>query len=196
MNSRKDERKTDSIPFERLEEGLELIQRNVKSLIDSAQVLIDNRKFYHSAVFSIFAIEELAKAHVLEHAKTEKRDLAFKEWNEITLSKAHRKKWKVFVAKQPIDPKFLEAHAPAKDNVNFKNSINFKDVVGDLIGSYFLDLKNHVLYVDWEKRLHKWFWLPGSYAPHFRNIQEESANLLRTATKEFEDCFHCSTERM
>ena len=189
---------SDTIPFEKLDEGLQKIQRNAKSLIDSAKVLIDNEKFYHSAVFSIFAIEELAKAHVLKVAKTEKRDLTFKEWNEITLVKAHLKKWKVFVAKQgiDIDPKFLEAHKPAEDNVHSKDSINFKDAIGYLIGSYYLDLKNHVLYVDWEKRLHKWYWLPGSYSPHFRNIHEDSAKLLRMATEEFEDCFHSSIENV
>ena len=187
---------SDAIPFKKLEEGLQKIQRNVKSLLESAKLLLDNGKFYHSAVFSIFAIEELAKAHILEVAKSEKRDLTFKEWDEIIFRKAHRKKWKVFVAKQGIDPKFLEAHKPVKDNVHSKNSINFEDVIGHLIGSYYLDLKNHVLYVDWEKRLHRWFWLPESYAPQFRNIQEESTMLLRMATKEFEDRFHSSIEPM
>jgi hypothetical protein len=40
---------SDAIPFEKLEEGLQKIQRNVKLLVDYANLLFDNGKFYHFA---------------------------------------------------------------------------------------------------------------------------------------------------
>jgi AbiV family abortive infection protein len=46
------------IPYESLEKGLQIIMKNVKSLIDTASLLNTNKKFLHSAIFSIFAIEE------------------------------------------------------------------------------------------------------------------------------------------
>ena len=126
---------TDAIPFKKLDEGLQKIQRNVKSLIESAKLLLDNEKVYHSSVFSILAIEELAKAHVLKVAKSEKRDLPFKEWNTITKKRGmHFKKWKVYLGKtKNLDPEFSKKHPEVT-----------KDVIDYLIAEFHTSFKNRV----------------------------------------------------
>jgi len=157
---------SDAIPFKKLEEGLQKIQRNVKSLIESAKLLLDNGKVYHSSVFSILAIEELAKAHVLKVAKSEKKDLPFEEWNTITKKpRMHFKKWKVYLGKQNLDPEFSKRHPEVT-----------KDIIDNLMAEFHTNFKNKVLYVDWDKRLNNWYWLPAFFPWEGRKRSVELLN--------------------
>jgi AbiV family abortive infection protein len=88
---------SDFIPCESLEMGLQIIKKNVKSLIETATLLNSNKKFLHSAMFSIFAIEEIAKAHFLRTNYTQNNNVAYSEWDKIVRGNAHYKKWKIYL---------------------------------------------------------------------------------------------------
>ena len=59
-----------------------------------------------------------------------------------------------------------------------------KDEIIEMIAEYYVRLKNNVLYVNWEKRLNKWYWLPEDYS---ETEQEKiSRDLLYSARKGYE----------
>lgn len=58
------------------------------------------------------------------------------------------------------------------------------DEIIELIADYHVRLKLNVLYVNWDKRLSKWYWLPDDYS---EDEQEKiSARLLVAARKGYE----------
>ena len=162
----------DVIPCENLENGIQITKRNVKSLIETATLLNCNKKYLHSAIFSIFAIEEMAKPHLLSANYSQKKDIPYAEWDRIARGRnrksPHFEKWKTY-----MDSLNLNIHPDLT-----------KDETIEMIAEYYVRLKNNVLYVNWEKRLNKWYWLPED---HSETEQEKiSRDLLYSARKGYE----------
>ena len=167
---------SDIIPFESLEKGLQIIKKNVKSLIETAILLNSNRKFLHSAIFSIFAIEEMAKAHLLSANHSQNKDVSIAEWGRIVKGKGrksgHFEKMKDYLEK-------LSFSINAEKNTNVK-----MDVIIEMIADYHVRLKLNTFYVNWDKKLSQWYWLPDDYK---ESEQERiSTNLIDAARKVYE----------
>jgi AbiV family abortive infection protein len=160
------------IPCESLEKGLQIINRNIKSLIETATLLNQNKKFVHSATFSIFAIEEMAKANLLSANHSQKKDIPYAEWDRIVKGRnrksAHFEKWKTY-----LESLALKIHPELT-----------KDETVELLAEYYVRLKNNVLYVFWDKRLNQWYWLPDDYSE--AEQEKISAELLNAARKGYE----------
>jgi AbiV family abortive infection protein len=162
---------SDFIPCEKIEKGLQIIKKNVKSLIETATLLNNNKKFLHSAMFSIFAIEEIAKALVLKANSNQNSNITYAEWNKIVMGKAHYEKWKIY----------LEALSSNTDDAK-KHPL--QDVINELIVNYHQRLKKNVLYVNWDRRLNQWDWIPDYYSE--AEQERKSAELLNAASKGYE----------
>jgi AbiV family abortive infection protein len=166
-----------SIPYNELEEGLRIILRNVNSLIDTASLLYNNKEFLHSAIFSITAIEEMAKAHLLKANCNDRKDVPITQWDRITRGtrgrSAHLAKITDFVKALPLGVDDIRKHPGV-----------LADTIIELIARYHVRLKLHVLYVDWDKRLGKWQWFPEQYSE--KEQEEVSARLLNAARKGYE----------
>jgi AbiV family abortive infection protein len=169
------------IPCEGLEKGLRIIKRNVKSLIETATLLNSNKKFLHSAIFSIFAIEEMAKAHLLSANHSQKKDVPFVEWDRIVKGKhrksAHFEKMKDYLSKQPVNIEVEKKHKALYP------SVTIDDII-ELIADYHVRLKLNVLYVNWDRRLSQWYWLPDDYSD--AEQEKISARLLDAARDGYE----------
>jgi len=165
------------IPQKDLEEGLRIIQKNVESLIDTATLLNSNKKFLHSAIFSILAIEEIAKAQILFAYHRQKNDILLTEWNRITRGKpgrsGHLEKMTSYLRTLPINLEEFKEYP----------EITAEKMVG-LFARYYVRLKVNVLYVNWDKRLNKWYWLPDHYSEDEQKIRSDG--LLLAARKGYE----------
>lgn len=165
---------SDGIPYESLEKGLQIIKINVKSLIETATLLNSNKKFLHSALFSVFALEELAKAHVLKTYYSQKKDVPLAEWDRIVKKgNAHFEKMKIYLRTLPVNI----------DAVKKYPEISTDDVI-ELTANYHVRLKLNVLYVNWDRRLSQWYWLPDDYCE--AEQEKRSVNLLNAAIKGYE----------
>jgi AbiV family abortive infection protein len=161
------------IPQKDLEEGLRIIQRNVASLIDTATLLNNNRKFLHSAIFSILALEEMAKGQLLFEHHRKKIDIPMTEWNRITGRKGHYEKMIGYLRTLPVNPEAVREHP----------EITTQEII-ELTAEYHVRLKLNVLYVNWDKRLIKWHWVPGEYSEDEQ--KERSDQLLLVARNGYE----------
>jgi AbiV family abortive infection protein len=148
-------KQVDFIPNEKFEEGIAIMRKNAKSLIETASYLYDTKLYLHSAIFSIFAIEEMAKSLVLKEKLTMKRNLTYNEWDKIVKGKAHLSKLRIYFEK-------LSSNEELKKEYPNSNTAPANEIM-ELILNYYLRLKNNVLYVNWDKRLNKWAWFPNYY---------------------------------
>jgi AbiV family abortive infection protein len=157
--------KTDFIPKERLNEGIGIMRRNAESLIGTASYLYDKKVYLHSAVFSIFAIEEIAKTLVLRENLMAKRNLTYGEWDKIAKGKAHVKKLRIYFNKL-FSNEELKNEYPKNDPL--------PNEILELLLDYYLRLKNNVLYVNWDRRLNKWEWFPQYYEENDGELRSKS----------------------
>ena len=166
----------DFIPNEKFEEGIAIMRRNSKSLIETASYLYDTKLYLHSAIFSIFAIEEMAKVLVLKENLIKKKNLTYNEWDKVVKGKAHLSKLRIYFDKLSSNEEIKKEHP----NSNIAPATELMELILD----YYLRLKNNVLYVNWDKRLNKWEWFPN----HYKEIDSEmrSKALLNFARMGFD----------
>jgi AbiV family abortive infection protein len=137
----------DFIPNEKFEEGMAIMRRNSKSLIETASSLYESRLYFHSAIFSIFAIEEMAKSLVLKENLIKKKNLTYDEWNKVVKGKAHLSKLRIYF------DKLFSNEELKKEYQNSNTDLPIE--LMELFLGHYLRLKNNVLYVNWDKRLNK-----------------------------------------
>ena len=148
-------KQVDLIPNEKFEEGIVIMRRNAKSLIETASYLYNTKLYLHSAIFSIFAIEEMAKSLVLKEKLVMKNDLTYGEWDKVIKGKAHLSKLRIYFDKSASNEEIKKEHP--------NSSLAPSNELTELILDYYLRLKNNVLCVNWDKRLNKWEWFPNYY---------------------------------
>jgi AbiV family abortive infection protein len=165
-----------SIPWSRLEEGISAIFENIQTLIGSADVLYQNKKYMVSASLSIFAFEEINKSELLLDYYKNQKDLPLDKWNELVKGKeAHFNKLLKFLEKETIRV------------LNFTNEMtNYtEEQLERMTADHYHSVKMNVFYVNWMEKECKWRWFPNEYP---QNLQENMAiYFLRTAKRRFNE---------
>jgi AbiV family abortive infection protein len=159
----------DHIPQKDLEEGLRIIRRNIESLIDTSTLLNNNRKFLHSTIFSLLALEEMSKGQLLFEHYRKKTDIPMTEWKRITGRKGHYEKMIRYLETLQVNPEAVREHP----------EITTREII-ELTTEYYVRLKLNVLYVNWDKRLCKWHWIPDNYG---EDVQKERSDQLLVVAK-------------
>jgi len=162
----------DNIPWDKLQEGIQLIFENVSSLIDTATLLYKNEKYLVSASLAVYAFEEMTKAELLLDHYKNKKDLSINQWKKYTRNKtAHTKKLDEFLSQEKIF------------HVNLSGKVvTISEEIRSLMANFYHALKTHVFYVNWWGTT-GWRWFPKEYP---KSLQEAiSTSLLNVAVRRF-----------
>jgi len=171
----------DSIPWRKLEQGINLIFENLQTLIDSADILYQNRKYPISISLSILAFEETSKAGLLLEHYENKTDLPRDLWNALTKTRKntpHYNKLLKFLKQEKIVLlDFSKLKKPIIDCT--------EEELNELAARFYNNVKKNVFYVDWDSELCKWVWFRND---HPEDRQKSLAiRFLRSIKKRFID---------
>lgn len=153
------------IPYERLSEGFEKAQFQVKSLLESSQAVLNEKHYSVSIALSILAFEECYKMQMFQHAIDEKNGINEEEWIVITKGDkkrpAHVVKSQRFYkdSKQYVQSRGEESSAIVEEILKkidptykvrkFSEKIEQKpEVIERLSG--LNSIKNSCFYLDWK----------------------------------------------
>ena len=96
---------------------------------------------------------------------------------ELLEEKPIIKKFKNYLQTVPVNPEFEKRHKALYPGFPLSE-------ITELIAKYHTRFKLNVLYVNWDKRLGKWYWLPDDYRE--KDKEERAPNLLKAAKNGYE----------
>jgi len=158
------------IPWDKLQEGINLTLQNVHSLMEAADFLYKNEKYMVSACLSVFAFEEMTKVELLVNHYKSKADLPLSRWKTMTKDRnAHLTKIRDFLSKEKI------MHV----DMTGKGIVHEKQYLVEILANFYHAVKTHVFYVNWKGNT--WRWFPKEYPV---NLQKNIAtSFLVTARR-------------
>lgn len=145
------------IPTEKLHEGYNECKHKIYSLLQSSQILYNEKQFVSSLALSILASEEMTKIFLLNEHMEQKIGITDDEWNELTIKRGMHKIKLTKIQQESIENLIKISDFEFKSLPNIKNNdiqISREDAlkyVSESKDRYakFAGIKNDCFYVNW-----------------------------------------------